>query len=144
MPSSTFPSTDATNPALFRFKKNVPLYFGHLEGENVSIISDGYVLASPNNDIENYPTVTVTNGQFNLPDGIRGAIVHVGLPWTQDIETLDVESVEQSPTLIESKLVNKLYIKTYESRGLYVGNKFPEDDKVNGMEQLDYYDVDYE
>lgn len=143
-PSHEFPSTDATNPDIFRFKVNRPLYYGHLEGESVSIICDGYVIASPNNDIENYPTVTVTNGQFNLPSDRRGAIVHVGLPWTQDIETLDVESVEQSPTLIESKLVNKLYIKTYESRGLYVGNKFPEDDKVNGMEQLDYYDVDYE
>jgi len=114
----------------------------HLEGEDVAIIVDGYVVASPNNDIENYPVVTVSGGAIDLPGDLKGAIVHIGRPYTADVETLDIDTVEQRPVLIESQTVNKLYVKTYNARGLYVGNSFPADDKVAVMVDIETIPVD--
>ena len=65
-----------------------------------------------------------------------------------DIKTLNISTVEQSPTLIESLNVLKMYLRMNESRGLYVSNKFPEEESggkdgtsVKGMEDLDIFDV---
>lgn len=111
----------------------------HLEGETVAIVVDGYVVASPNNDsdADDYPTVTVVGGEITLPSSVgnstgQGAIIHVGRPKVGDIETLDIDTVEQRPVLIESKTSNKVYIKVHKSRGLFAGNRFPEDDVVQG------------
>lgn len=136
-PSEEFPSEYATeNPRLYQTKSTIT-GLSHLEGEAVSVVVDGYVAASPFNDIENYETVTVVGGQITLPSEVgddtgRGAIVHVGRPQIADIETLDIDSVEQRPVFIESQTVNKFYIKVHRSRGLYAGNVFPEDDLVKG------------
>lgn len=141
-PSDTFPSSYASGFNLYQTTTTVS-GLSHLNGESVAIISDGYVLASPNNDIEDYPTATVSGGSVTLPGGRKGSIVHVGRPVTSDIETLAVSTVEQRPVLIESQTVNKAYIKVYESRGLYIGSKFSSDDKVDGMSSVDEYIVDY-
>lgn len=111
----------------------------HMEGESVAIVVDGYVVASPNNDhdADGYPTVTVVDGEITLPSSVgnstgQGAIIHVGRPKVGDIETLDIDTVEQRPVLIESKTSNKVYIKVHKSRGLFAGNRFPEGDVVQG------------
>lgn len=142
-PSCEFPQTLSLTARLYKTATTVS-GLSHLEDEEVSVIVDGYVVASPNNDIENYPTVTVSGGSITLPSDLRGAIIHVGRPITGDVETLDIDTVEQRPTFIESKTVNKVYVKTHKSRGLYIGNKFPDDDKVNRMFDIDTMDVDYE
>ena len=105
---------------------------GHLEGEKVSIRADGFTEASPLNNIRNYPTYTVTGGQVVLDE--RAAIISVGLPIVTDFQTLDPESIEQESAKTESSIVNKLFVSYYESRGLYVGSKFPEDNTLTGME----------
>lgn len=115
----------------------------HMEGESVSIIADGELVASPNNTEEDFPTVTVVGGSITLPNGAVGALVHIGRPIIGDIETLDVDTVEQAPTLIESLTENKLYISTYKTIGLYVANRFPKDSTNEGMQDLDTYAVDY-
>jgi hypothetical protein len=152
-PSSEWNDSYTTNPRLYE-AKNTITGLSHLNGETVSIVADGYVLASPNNDIADYDTVTVSSGSCDLPNDYKGAIVHVGLPITGDIETLDIDTVDQKPVLIESKTVNKVYVHTYRSRGLYVGNRFPSDDKLEGtdvtsanmvtLEGLNRYQVNYE
>jgi len=109
----------------------------------LSVVVDGNVVASPNNNNQNYATVDNNGGDVTLPNGMLGAIIHVGKPITYDIETLDVDTVEQAPTLIESITCNKLYVKVHESRGLYVGNTFGPDDLVTGMYPMDNYLVDY-
>lgn len=141
-PNTTFPSAAAIGARLYN---TTPTFhnLSHMEGENVAVIVDGAVLASPNNDDQVYPIVTVLNGSITLPQGLVGALVHIGRPITADIETLDIDTVEQSPTLIESLNVNKLYIKVNNSNGLYVANKFPVDKNVQGMQSIDSYDVDY-
>lgn len=116
----------------------------HMEGEYPSVIVDGAVMCSPNNDVDNYPELQIVNGVLTLPTGVYGAIVHIGRPITGDVETLDIDTVEQAPTLIESLNVNKLYIKVHNSSGLFVGNKFPAGNSVAGMEALDSYDVNYQ
>lgn len=114
-----------------------------LELEYPSVVADGGVMCSPNNDQENYPSIQVVNGVFNLPPGQRAAIIHLGRPIVGDVMTLDIDTVEQAPTLIESLTVNKLYIKVKDSKGLYVGPEFPQDNGVKNMVPIDDYPVDY-
>jgi len=146
-PSATFPSTQATD---FRLYETMTQVTGltHLEGEDVVVVADGAVLASPYNDVEGYSTVTVSSGTITLPNSEIGAIVVVGRPVAADIKTLNISTVEQSPTLIESLTVNKIYVRTYQTRGLYIGNEFPEEKtgskdgtSVDGMEDMEKFDV---
>lgn len=115
----------------------------HLEGEDVSVMVDGAVVASPNNP--NFSTiVTVEDGQITLPNDMVGAIVHIGRPYVSDVETLDIDTIEQHPTLIESLTLNKLYIKVHRTRGFFISNTFPEDDSVEGMQSISDIAVNYE
>ena len=139
-PDCTWPST-TLNPRLYK-TTNVVTGLSHLNGVSISIMVDGYVVASPNNNIENYPVVIVANGQITLPNNRLGAIIHVGRPIICDVETLDIDTVEQRPVLIESKTVNKVYMKVLNTRGLYAANKLPTDNGVEGMVDIDELPVD--
>lgn len=137
-----FPSEWATGTCLYlTFKTINGLYW--LEKEYPAVVGDGAVVCSPNNDQENYPELQVVNGSITLPD--RVAICHIGRPIVGDLETLDIDTVEQKPTLIESITVNKIYVKVKDFKGLYVGPKFPIDNAkgVQGLRPLDSFPVDY-
>lgn len=142
-PSSEYPSDQATNFRMYQTFNSITS-LDHLEGESVSIMVDGYIVASPNNDEENLTEVIVNAGTVTLPDGLRGSIVIVGRPITADVKTLNISTVEQSPVLIESINVNKLYIRVHETRGLYINNKFPEEELglKDGSTVLDMQDLD--
>lgn len=99
----------------------------HLEGEEVGIIADGYVIASPNNP-KYTTTYTVTNGTVSLPQAY--GVVHVGLPYVSDVETLDIDSTENK------KLVSQVAVKLNESRGVFLGEAFPADDGTVGLEEI--------
>jgi len=142
-PSTTFPSAEADEITIYRTYTTLT-GLSHLEGKLVSLLSDGYVEASPNNDIEDYGDLVVSGGQVTIPGGRRGAFVHVGLPFTADVETLDIDTVEQSPALLESKIVEKVNVKVFNTRGLYVGSEFPENDYIQGMEDLETMTEDIE
>lgn len=140
-PSETFPSTASVGPNLALCQSTFT-GLDHLNGLYPLVIVDGEVVCSPNNDIENYPKVQVVGGSLTLPNGLYGAWVYIGLPVTNDTETLDIDTVEQRPIRIESKTVNKVYVKTYRSNGLYCASKFPSDNLVEGMEDIDEMVVD--
>lgn len=149
-PSSEFPSAQASGFRLYETFTEVT-GLSHLEGEEVSILLDGYVSASPNNTVEGYETATVSSGAVTLPNGERGAIVIVGRPITADIKTLNIHSLEQAPTMTESINVNQLHVRMHQSRGLYCSNEFPENrigevdgSSVEGMEDMDLFDLDDE
>lgn len=151
-PDDEFPSEYASDFRLYNLQTTIT-GLSHLEGEKVAVLGDGKVLASPNNDDENvtFLDLTVTGGEITLPDEFASAIVVVGRPITADIKTLNVSTIEQSPTIIESLTCNKLYVRTYESRGLYVDNNFPEErlgekdgDTVEDMQSFDDYVIDNE
>ena len=131
-PSCLFPSAESVGINLYKTYSTLT-GLSHLNGVSVSLVVDGYVEGSPNNDIEDYGVLTPSAGSLTIPNSRRGAIVHVGIPFTVDVETLDVDTVEQKPTLVESKLVHKVYLKVYNTRGIYVGTNFPTSNKVDGM-----------
>ena len=146
-PSAEFPLAQYTAFRLYETYTTVT-GLAHLEGENVGILLDGYVSNSPYNDVEGSNSVVVSSGSITIPNDERGAIIVVGRPIAADVKTLNISSVEQKPTLLESITVNKLYIRVKETRGLYVSNDFPEEaagekdgNSVEGMEDLDVFDV---
>lgn len=121
---------------------------GHLIGRTVSVFVDGGVVSSPNDDIENLTDLTVVDestfdpdtgallfleGKVYLPGTMRGAIMSAGLPFTSDVGTLNVDSLDGKSVILEQKLVNHVVVSVLNSRGIYIGAKFPDDDKVKGM-----------
>jgi len=116
---------------------NVVTGLDHLEGKDVSVMVDGFIEGSPNNLQDDHDVYTVASGQITLQNSLRGAVIHVGLPFVVDVETLDIETVEQKPTLLESILCNKVQIGLHKSRGFWVGQKFGDDDTNEGMTQFE-------
>lgn len=91
----------------------------HLEGQLVSVLGDGFVVASPNNP--GVTQLTVLNGQVTLdrPYGI----VHIGLPYTSDLETLDVDTAQSETLADKNKLVTQVDVFLANSRGGFFGNR---------------------
>ena len=118
------------NPTIYLTFQNLT-GLNQFNGMNVSVLGDGYVIASPNNDDQNYPILTVVNGQVTLPRPY--AFVQIGIPMTVDIQTLDLDTVEQKPTKLESKIIQKVWIKVYNSLAMYVGSTLQDNDSVHGM-----------
>lgn len=81
----------------------------HLEGRTVAILADGSV----------QPSATVTNGVVSVPRP-AGRIL-AGLPYTCDLETLDLEA-SGAPTLQgRIKRVQEVVLRVRAARGLAVG-----------------------
>lgn len=98
----------------------------HLEGENVSILADGFVSASPNNT--KYIKKTVANGSVTLDK--PGAVIHVGLPITADVKTLNIDTVQGQSLADKKKHVSKLTLFVENSRGILAG---PDADNLNDL-----------
>jgi hypothetical protein len=105
----------------------------HLEGEDVSILGDGFVVASPNNAANE--TVTVTDGTATLDQCY--AVIHVGLPYLPDLETLDLETVQGETLADKKKIVQKVTVYTDKTRGVWVGPRPPSDDATDPQEDLE-------
>jgi hypothetical protein len=93
----------------------------HLEGEAVSVLGDGYVVASPNNP--DYDSVTVTDGRVTLDEPY--SVIHVGLPVTADMETLDIDIPEGGSIADKKMLVQKVTMDVRQTRGVFVGHELP-------------------
>lgn len=104
----------------------------HLEGESVSVFADGFVVASPNND--SYTTYTVTDGEIVLDRPY--AVIHVGLPITADIETLDIDTAQGETIADKKKLTTEFTVWLEKTRGLFSGPKPPSDDTTDPLENL--------
>jgi hypothetical protein len=104
----------------------------HIEGKDVSIFADGFVVANPNNDA--YDVVTVTNGAISLDKPY--AVINVGLPYTSDIETLNVDTASGETIVDKKQLVSKVTLFVEDSRGVWVGGKPPTDEAVDFLEGL--------
>jgi len=98
----------------------------HLEGEDLSVFADGFVVASPNNS--SYAVRTVTDGVLSL--GRCYAKIHAGLPITSDIETLDIDS--SAGNLVDkNKIVSAVTVYLEKSRGGFFGPKNPDTNTRN-------------
>lgn len=104
----------------------------HLEGKNVSIIADGFVKASPNNAA--HPIATVVGGVVSIDK--PASVVHIGLPFLSDVETLDLDSPAGASRKSERVNVNRVLYSVEKTRGVWVGMDPPSDDTVDPLEGL--------
>ncbi len=104
----------------------------HLEGEDVSVFADGFVVANPNNP--DVAVVTVTNGTITLEKPY--AVIHVGLPIIADIETLNIDTTQGESMADKKKLISHFTAWLEKSRGLWAGPKPPSDDDTDPLEGL--------
>ena len=94
---------------------------GHLEGKTVAVLADGNVVTGK----------TVTGGAITLTNA--ASKVHVGLPYTCDLETLNVELNLNSGTTQGTQVkISEVTLRFLNSRGGQVG---PDSD--NGGANLD-------
>lgn len=105
----------------------------HIEGEDVAVFADRFVVASPNND--QYVTITVGNGIIELDRPY--AVIRVGLPYISDLYTLDIDTAQGETIADKSKWIGKLTMFVQDSRGIWAGASPPSDDEVNPKEDLD-------
>jgi hypothetical protein len=134
--------TTATVPASMRgvaittWDRAVSVVSGldHLDGQSVSVYADGFVVASPNN--ANYPTPTVvTSGTITLD----GPYAHIwaGLPYTGDIETLDLD-LPNGESLKDTKVdITRIGVYVEASRGSFVGIALPAGNSTSGPDPVD-------
>lgn len=106
----------------------------HLEGKRVSVLADGFVIASPNNADYGTP-ITVTGGVIALARPY--AVVRVGLPYTSDLETLDIDTPSGPSRKTRKGIVKRVGLYVEKSRGLYVGRAVPTG--TDPLENLDIY-----
>jgi hypothetical protein len=104
----------------------------HLEGQDVSIFADGFVVANPTNS--SYTVKTVSNGIVTLDKDY--GVIHVGLPITADLQTLDIDTNEGETLANKKMIVNAVTLFVEKTRGLWVGPKAPTDDDDNPLEGL--------
>ena len=104
----------------------------HLEGKTVSVFGDGFVVASPKNST--YGVLTVANGSITLDDCY--GVVHVGLPYVSDIETLNMQTTQGESMTDKGKLVSSVVLHLEDTRGVFVGPQSPSDDSDDPLENL--------
>lgn len=134
-PNKTVP-TSLRNAATAQWVRAVDVVtgLGFLEGKQVSVLADGFVVANPNNKA--YQTVTVTSGSITLSECY--GVITVGLPYTSDLETLNIDSVNGESIIDRSKLISKVTLFVEESRGVWAGTRPPDEttDFLDGLTEL--------
>lgn len=106
----------------------------HLEGEDVSIFADGFVIANPNNP--SYDVATVTNGAITLAECY--SVIHVGLPYTSDLETLNIDTANGETISDKKSNVSHVTLFVEDSRGGFVGPAAPAQgaDFLDGLTEI--------
>lgn len=134
-PHKTVP-TSIRSTALSTWGKAVKTYSGldHLVGEDVSVFGDGFVVASPNNP--KYDTVTVSAGGSVVLDRAY-VVVHIGLPITSDLETLDMDTIQGPSMTGKRQSATELNLFIEETRGVFVGPEPPSgSDALENLDEL--------
>lgn len=101
----------------------------HLEGQEISVFADGFVVSSPNNP--NIATITVVSGVATLDKPY--AVIFAGLPYTQDFETLDIDTPSGASLRTSQQNINKTVLLVDSSRGIWLapGDPDPTGDTVD-------------
>lgn len=95
----------------------------HLEGKDLSILGDGFVVANPNDAA--LVTVSVASGSAALDRCY--SVLHAGLPYLGDLETLDIDSPQSMTLKGRSVIVGSVLVSLKESQGFYAGMALPDD-----------------
>ncbi len=133
-PSQTVPTTMRSVATTdWAFAKDQVTGLWAIEGEEVSVFGDGFVVASPNN--AKYGTaLTVTNGAITLDQ--PHSVIQVGLPYISDIETLDIDTPGGSSASGKKMIVQEVSMQVEKSRGIWMGPNPPTDDDDDPLENL--------
>jgi len=91
----------------------------HLNGRTVGVLSDDFVQADK----------TVTAGSITLDE--PGVLVHVGLRYVSDLETLEINVPGGATTRMQNTLIKRLGIIVQDTRSVFAG---PEFDKLEEWE----------
>jgi hypothetical protein len=110
----------ATPTAVWAFARDTVSGLSHLEGKTVSILADGAVM----------PQVVVTGGVAVLERA--SVVVHVGLPYQSDLQTLPVALNIDAFAQGRVKNVNQSWIRVFQSSGVFVG---PDENKLTEVKQ---------
>jgi hypothetical protein len=98
-----------TATTVWGFARDTVSGLSHLEGKTVSILADGAV----------QPQRTVSSGSVTID---RAAVViHVGLPYESDLQTLPAVMSLDGYGQGRYKNVNKAYIRVFKSSGIFIG-----------------------
>lgn len=92
----------------------------YLEGKSLSILGDGYVVASPNNVDAAYPTITVSGGSITLPQAYT--VIRLGLPYISDMQPLDLDLPGGTTIKDKKLLINEVGLYLERSRGVWIGD----------------------
>jgi hypothetical protein len=111
-----------------------------LNGRKVSVFADGFVVASVNNP--GYAEAVVTNGSITLDRFY--SVVHVGLPITADLETLDIDTAQAETTATKKINISQVTVALEKTRGGFVGAKIPEGAGVGDLIEMVPDKVNYE
>lgn len=114
----------ATNITTWAWARDTVGGLYHLEGETVAILSDG--------NVEDQRVVSSGTVTLDVP----GVVVHVGLPYTADFETLDISSPGDT-VRVKPKIAKKVNLIVKDSRGIMAG---PDFDNLDTWEPRDYDD----
>jgi len=110
----------ATPITVWAFARDTVSGLSHLEGKTVSILADGAVM----------PQVVVTGGVAVLERA--SVVVHVGLPYESDLQTLPVALNIDAFAQGRVKNVNQSWIRVFQSSGVFVG---PDENKLTEVKQ---------
>lgn len=96
----------------FEEPQNVIGGLWHLEGETVSAVFDGFVAHG----------LTVAGGQIILPNAATGTLVHVGLRYEGEVETLpDALTSSEGTAHVNRQQIKDVVVRTIDTIGISVG-----------------------
>lgn len=99
----------------------------HLEGKTVAILADGNVM----------PQQVVTAGSVTIAN--TASIVHIGLPYTCDLETLNADFQARDGTIqTRIKNITKTTLRLENTRELFVGSSFADMWEIKLREDENY------
>lgn len=129
-PSGSVPS-DLQNIATENWSLAVQTISGltYLSGQKVSVWADRFVVGSPLNSSYSVVYTVPASGILTLDKPY--AVIYVGLPMIQDIETLDLETYFGETILGRRKRVAGLYGYVYNTRSFYAGSENPDSNNQN-------------
>src|SRR6185295_19171626 len=103
----------------------------HLEAKSVMVAGDGWERANPNMSNSTYATVTVASGIATLSSPHE--VIHFGLPYVTQFQTLDIDNPQGQSIMDQAKLVNHTTAYVNNTREFWSGEEFPDDDSQDGL-----------
>jgi hypothetical protein len=110
---------------------------GYLQGQQVSIWADRFLVGSPlNPNVETVYTMPAPGVLLTFDKCY--AVIYIGLPMIADFETLAIDTTFGDSMTGETKNISELIVYLYNTRGFFGGTKNPDtdpDNLVNGVVQ---------